>query len=90
VAESGRDRSGDAVRAAVRQHDDGNHATRPRSTGERAVVHQSPQPRKVVSRRKMGILLHCFHITMCLCTLGLWIPVYLSGLRKRKTVTRYR
>lgn len=47
-------------------------------------------PRKVVSRRKMGWMLHCFHCTMCLCTLGLWTPVYLSGLRKRKTVTRYR
>lgn len=49
-----------------------------------------PQPRKVVSRRKMGCLLHCFHWTMILLTVGLWTPVYLSALRRRKTVTRYR
>jgi hypothetical protein len=48
------------------------------------------QPNKIVSRRKMGFILHAFHWTMIVCTLGLWTPVYLSGLRKRKTVTRYR
>lgn len=46
-----------------------------------------PGPRKVVHKRKMGFLLHTFHVCMCVCTCGLWIPVYMSGLRKRKTVT---
>lgn len=50
---------------------------------------QPAMPSKVVSRRKMGWMLHCFHWFMMFCTLGLWTPVYLSGLRKRKTVTRY-
>lgn len=44
-------------------------------------------PRKIVTRRKMGFVLHSFHIFMCLCTMGLWLPVYLSGLRRRKSVT---
>lgn len=47
-------------------------------------------PRKVVSRRKMGWLLHTFHWFMIVCTVGLWTPVYLSALRRRKTVTRYQ
>lgn len=54
------------------------------------VMPQQPVPRKMVQRRKMGLFLHAFHITMCFCTVGLWTPVYLSGLRKRKTVVRYR
>ncbi|WP_242890234.1 hypothetical protein [Actinomadura litoris] len=54
------------------------------------VMPQQPAPRKAVQRRKMGFLLHGFHLTMCFCTVGLWTPVYLSGLRKRKTVIRYR
>lgn len=52
--------------------------------------YQPPLPSRVVTKRKMGFVLHMFHVTMCLCTAGLWIPVYLSGLRRRKTVTRYR
>jgi hypothetical protein len=46
------------------------------------------QPRKVVSTRKMGFVGHGIHIFMCMITMGLWIPVYLSRLRSRKTVTR--
>lgn len=46
-----------------------------------------PGPRRIVQRRKMGFILHAFHLTMCVCTVGLWTPVYLSGLRKRKIVT---
>lgn len=47
-------------------------------------------PRKVVSRQKMGWMRHSFHWFMIFCTVGLWTPVYLSALRKRKTVTRYK
>ena len=47
-------------------------------------------PRKVVTRRKMGWMAHGFHWFMMLCTVGLWTPFYLSALRKRKTVTKYR
>ncbi|HEX6968621.1 MAG TPA: hypothetical protein VF174_07415 [Micromonosporaceae bacterium] len=46
-------------------------------------------PRKVVSKRKMGILAHCFHITMTVLTAGLWGVVYWSRLRAKKTVTRF-
>jgi hypothetical protein len=38
----------------------------------------------------MPIALHIFHSTMCVLTLGLWLPVYAGARRKRKTVTRYR
>lgn len=48
------------------------------------------QPGQVVSHRKMGFAGHAFHLTMCLMTFGLWIPVYMSRLRSRTTVTRYR
>lgn len=46
-------------------------------------------PRKVVSKRKMGVIGHAFHATMTVCTMGLWAPVYWSRLRARRTVTRY-
>ena len=45
-------------------------------------------PRKIVSKRKMGFVGHTFHVFMCFMTCGLWIPVYMSRLRSRKTVTR--
>lgn len=59
------------------------------SPGKGPAMYGQP-PRRAVSRRKMGWGLHCFHWVMMFCTLGLWTPVYLSGLRKRKTVTKYR
>lgn len=46
--------------------------------------------RRSVSRNRMSFGVEIFHWTMILCTGGLWIPVYLSGKRKRKTVTTYR
>ena len=36
----------------------------------------------------MGFIGHAFHLFMCMWTLGLWTPVYMSRLRVRKTVTR--
>jgi hypothetical protein len=48
------------------------------------------QPSRVVSKRKMGIIMHCVHITLTICTAGLWGFVYWSRLRARKTVTHYR
>ena len=44
---------------------------------------------KAVSKRKMGYIAHTFHITMSVFSFGLWVPVYMSALRKRKTVTHY-
>lgn len=47
----------------------------------------APHPRRAVSRQQMPVSLSVFHWTMMICTGGLWIPVYLSARRKRKTVT---
>lgn len=44
---------------------------------------------KVVSKKKMGFLGHTFHITLSVFSMGLWVPVYMSRLRARKTVTYY-
>jgi len=52
-------------------------------------MHEQQYPRKVVSKRKMGVLAHTFHITATVCTGGLWGFVYWSRLRAKKTVTRY-
>jgi hypothetical protein len=38
----------------------------------------------------MSFGVEIFHWTMIICTCGLWTPIYLSGKRKRKTVTSYR
>lgn len=46
--------------------------------------------RRSVSRNRMSFGVEIFHWFMILCTCGLWTPVYLSGKRKRKTVTSYR
>lgn len=47
-------------------------------------------PRRAISRNRMSFGVEIFHWTMIICTCGLWTPVYLSGKRKRKTVTTYR
>lgn len=53
--------------------------------------YQPPQqPRRAVSRNRMSFGVEIFHWTMIICTCGLWTPIYLSGKRKRKTVTSYR
>lgn len=43
---------------------------------------------QITSHRKMGFAAHTFHLTMCCLTMGLWIPMYISGLRRRTTVTK--
>lgn len=53
---------------------------------------QQPHPQypaKMVSKRKMGLIAHAVHITLTVCTAGLWGIVYWSRLRAKKTVTRY-
>jgi hypothetical protein len=48
----------------------------------------APRPQKIVTVRKMSFGGHFLHLMMCFMTCGIWIPVYLSRLRSRKTVTR--
>lgn len=46
-------------------------------------------PRRMVSRQRMSFGASAFHWFMIVSTGGLWIPVYLSARRKRKTVTTW-
>jgi hypothetical protein len=46
-------------------------------------------PRQMVSRQRMSFGASAFHWFMIISTGGLWLPVYLSARRKRKTVTTW-
>lgn len=49
--------------------------------------------RRVVVRCGRSASWHWFHILMCLCTGGLWLPVYAvkyAGTTSRRTIVRYR
>ena len=55
------------------------------------VVQQGPGvPRGAVSQGQMGYGEAAFHWLMMLGTCGLWIPVYLSARRKKRTITTFR
>ena len=45
-------------------------------------------PRGAVTQGKLGYGEEIFHWTMILCTCGLWLPVYLSRKRSKRSVTR--
>ncbi|MBR8638603.1 hypothetical protein KEF29_03135 [Streptomyces tuirus] len=49
--------------------------------------HEGDDMAKIKTRRKMGWILIAFHWTMIVCTVGLWIPVYLAARRRRVTIT---
>lgn len=48
------------------------------------------QPRRAVSRRKLGAGETFFHVCATVMTGGLWGFVWWSRCHSRKTVTRYR
>ncbi len=50
----------------------------------------APYPRQAVSQQGMSYSESIFHWTMIFITCGMWIPVYLSARRKRRTVTTFR
>lgn len=47
-------------------------------------------PSKAITQGNLGCLEEAFHWTMIICTCGLWIPVYISRKRSRRSVTTFR
>lgn len=47
-------------------------------------------PRAAVTQGKLGGIEELFHWTMIICTCGLWLPVYLSRKRSKRSVTVFR
>jgi hypothetical protein len=47
-------------------------------------------PRKAVTQGKLGYAEEAFHWLMIIGTCGLWLPVYLSRKRSKRSVTTFR
>jgi hypothetical protein len=53
------------------------------------VIQNAHGPRMAVTRGRLGSLEELFHWTMIICTCGLWLPVYLSRKRSKRSVTTF-
>jgi hypothetical protein len=54
------------------------------------VIQNAHGPRVAVTQGKLGLIEELFHCMMIVCTCGLWLPVYLSRKRSKRSVTTFR
>lgn len=54
------------------------------------VIQNANGPYLAVTQGQLGIFEELFHWTMIICTCGLWLPVYLSRKRSKRSVTTFR
>lgn len=47
-------------------------------------------PSKAITQGNLGCIEETVHWTLIVCTCGLWIPVYISRKRSKRSVTRFR